>query len=56
MFFLFYLAFGATIFAAIEGPLEKKAVEKLLNQKKLFIEKYPCLQGKVYIIVNKAII
>ena len=40
MFFLFYLAMGATVFEAIEGPLEQTAMAKLVEQKNDFMNKY----------------
>jgi len=47
LFFLFYLAFGASIFSAIESPIEKQEVEKLMKKKADFLKNYPCISGKV---------
>lgn len=40
MFFLFYLALGASVFSAIEGPIETAETEELISRKKAFLEKY----------------
>merc|ERR550539_596250 len=40
MFFLFYLALGASVFSAIEGPIETAETEELINRKKAFLAKY----------------
>ncbi len=48
MFFLFYLALGASVFKAIEGPLEKEEINSLLEQKKRFLTKHICLSGRVH--------
>ncbi len=44
-FFLFYLALGASVFSAIESPLEATAVSSLLDHKRAFLRRYPCLDG-----------
>ena len=40
MFFLFYLALGASVFSAIEGPIETAETEELILRKKAFLDKY----------------
>ena len=40
MFFLFYLALGASVFSAIEGPIETAETEELISRKRAFLEKY----------------
>jgi len=40
MFFLFYLCVGASIFSAIEGPLEKETIQEVIDLKKRFIESH----------------
>ena len=40
MFFLFYLALGASVFSAIEGPIELAETEELISRKKAFLQKY----------------
>ena len=51
MFFLFYLSLGATVFSSIERPLEKKMVQDLLQEKRQFLKKHPCLTGKRHLVV-----
>ena len=47
MFFLFYLAFGATVFSAIEAPEETKLKKDLIEKKNQFLEKHSAsLSGK----------
>ncbi len=43
MFFLFYLALGASIFSAIEAPIEKRETDELVKKKKAFLETFKCL-------------
>jgi uncharacterized membrane protein YraQ (UPF0718 family) len=45
LFFLFYLAFGASIFSAIESPIEKQEVQRLIDKKKDFLKEHPCITG-----------
>ena len=45
IFFLFYLAFGASIFSAIESPYEKQEVQRLLEKKSDFLKQHPCITG-----------
>ena len=47
LFFLFYLAFGASIFSAIESPIEKQEVQRLIDKKKDFLKEHPCITGTV---------
>ena len=46
MFFLFYLALGASVFSAIEAPIEKAELQELFQKRQDFLRKYPCLDGK----------
>ena len=48
LFFLFYLALGASIFSAIESPIEQTVKDQLLNRKNEFLKKFPCLTGRVH--------
>lgn len=45
MFFLFYLAFGASIFSAIESPIERAETIELVNRKAAFLKKSKCISG-----------
>lgn len=47
MFFLFYLALGASVFSAIEAPIEKAELQELFKKRQDFLRKYPCLDGKL---------
>ena len=47
MFFLFYLAIGATVFEAIEGPLEQQELATLLEKKNDFMNTYH-IPGKLF--------
>ena len=46
MFFLFYLALGASVFSAIESPIEQQEIKDLINRKKAFINGHSCVDGK----------
>ena len=46
LFFIFYLAFGASIFSAIESPIEKQEMEELISKKANFLQNHPCVAGK----------
>ena len=46
LFFLFYLALGASIFSAIESPIEKQAMEDLKSKKAQFLLEHACITGK----------
>jgi len=43
LFFIFYLAFGASIFSAIESPIEKQEMEELISKKANFLQNHPCV-------------
>lgn len=43
LFFLFYLALGASIFSAIESPIEKAAMEELQKRKADFLQSHSCI-------------
>ena len=45
LFFLFYLALGASIFSAIESPIEKAAMEELQKRKADFLQSHSCITG-----------
>lgn len=45
-FFLFYLALGASVFSAIESPIEHNATKALLAKREEFIRKNPSVLGK----------
>ena len=47
LFFLFYLALGASIFSAIESPIEKAAMEELQKRKADFLQSHSCITGTV---------
>ena len=51
MFFLFYLALGASVFSAIESPIEKKEIKDLIAKKQEFLESNECIEGKYYFIL-----
>ena len=46
MFFLFYLALGASVFSAIESPIEQQEIKDLIDRKKAFIDGHACVNGK----------
>lgn len=43
LFFIFYLALGASIFSAIESPIEKQEIEDLITKKATFLQNHPCV-------------
>merc|ERR1712109_434190 len=43
LFFIFYLALGASIFSAIESPIEKQEIEDLITKKANFLQNHPCV-------------
>ena len=45
MFFLFYLALGASVFSAIESPIEQQEIKDLIQKKTDFVDKYSCIEG-----------
>ena len=48
MFFLFYLALGASVFSAIESPIEQKEIKDLIDKKQEFIDANECISGKYF--------
>ena len=44
--YFIYLFFGATIFSAIEHPIEGRMVEELRNQKDSFLQDHKCVEGE----------
>ena len=48
MFFLFYLALGASVFSAIESPIEQKEIKDLLAKKKEFLDRNECIDRKYF--------
>ena len=46
MFFLFYLALGASVFSAIESPIEKQEIKDLIDKKRAFVKSHTCVDGK----------
>ena len=46
MFFLFYLALGASVFSAIESPIEQKEIKDLLAKKQAFLDLNECVDRK----------
>eukprot|EP00095_Tigriopus_kingsejongensis_P009022 maker-scaffold674_size113878-snap-gene-0.21 protein:Tk09022 transcript:maker-scaffold674_size113878-snap-gene-0.21-mRNA-1 annotation:"hypothetical protein DAPPUDRAFT_218276" len=44
-FFLFYLALGASVFSAIEGPLEAEIAKSLHEKKTAFLQKHTCVDA-----------
>ena len=46
MFFLFYLALGASVFSAIESPIEQQEIKDLIDKKKAFLNGHTCVDGK----------
>jgi len=45
MFFLFYLALGASVFSAIESPIEQQEIKDLIDRKKAFINGHKCVDA-----------
>jgi hypothetical protein len=43
---MFYLAFGASIFSAIESPYEKQEIQRLSDKKAKFLQQHPCITGQ----------
>lgn len=43
IFFLFYLALGASVFSAIESPIERTAMDDLIKKKADFLQKHSCI-------------
>ncbi|KAF9408815.1 hypothetical protein HW555_011620 [Spodoptera exigua] len=41
-----YLTMGASVFQAIEGPLEQSIAEKLDQLKAQFLQDHPCVTGE----------
>ena len=39
---------GASIFSAIESPIEKDEMDRLRQKKQDFLQKYDCITGKTY--------
>jgi hypothetical protein len=46
LFFVFYLALGASIFSAIEAPIEKQVTDNLRQKKEEFLQAHSCITGK----------
>ena len=46
--YLIYLFLGATVFSAIEHPIERKMLKDLENQKAEFLGKNKCIKGQVF--------
>ena len=46
MFFLFYLALGASVFSAIESPIEQQEISNLIEKKNAFIYSHECITRK----------
>ena len=44
--YFIYLFFGATIFSAIEHPIEGRMVEELRGQKESFLKDHKCVEGE----------
>ncbi|GFO21539.1 potassium channel, subfamily k, member 1a [Plakobranchus ocellatus] len=49
IFYLLFLVIGASIFAAIEGPQEKKLVERIRNVRKQFFQDYNHCLPDIYV-------
>ena len=45
--YLIYLFLGATVFSAIEHPIERKMLKDLENKKAEFLGKNKCIKGQV---------
>jgi len=43
IFFVFYLALGASIFSAIESPIEREEIERLREKKADFLQNHRCI-------------
>ncbi|RVE55027.1 hypothetical protein evm_000447 [Chilo suppressalis] len=54
-----YLSMGASVFQAIEGPLERETAERVARLKMDFLRDHPCLTGSYfywfYIILHPSI-
>ena len=44
--YLLYLFLGATVFSAIEHPIERKMLQDLEDQKAEFLGKNKCIKGQ----------
>ena len=49
LFFVFYLAMGASIFSAIESPIEKEEMDLLRQKKAEFLQKNKCITGTFFL-------
>ena len=47
--YFIYLFLGATVFSAIEHPIERKMLTDLDNKKTEFLDKYKCVKGLILI-------
>ena len=45
--YILYLFLGATIFSAIEHPIEGQMIEDLQTKKKEFLDNHECVKGKI---------
>ena len=48
--YILYLFLGATIFSAIEHPIEGQMIKDLQTKKKEFLNNHECVKGKIFII------
>ena len=46
--YLLYLFLGATVFSAIEHPIERKMLQDLEDQKAEFLGKNKCIKGQTF--------
>ena len=56
MFFLFYLALGASVFSAIESPIEQQEIKDLIDRKKAFIDGHKCVDGKNKLLLDEKLL
>ena len=43
--FIIYMFLGAQLFSTIERPSEELIIQQMIQTRKSFLEKYPCVQG-----------
>ena len=43
--FILYMFLGAQLFSTIERPSEELIIQQMIQTRKSFLEKYPCVQG-----------
>lgn len=46
LIFLVYLLLGAELFSTLERPTEREIVDEILKNKRDFLEKFSCVQGR----------